>query len=88
MMFLRHALSVAILPGAVTVIVPIWIARRNAIMPARPDGPGGAALVALGVVVLAIDQGTPAVVVKSVFQTAAFAGYPNVSFMVKSLPAQ
>ena len=27
-----------------------------------------------------------AVVVKSVFQTAAFAGFPNVSFMVNSLP--
>ena len=39
-----------------------------------------------GVCVLAIDQETPAVVVKSVFQTAAFAGYPGVSFLVKSLP--
>lgn len=36
-----------------------------------------------GVCVLAIDLGTPAIVVKSVFQTAAFAGYPNVSFLVK-----
>ena len=27
-----------------------------------------------------------AVVVKSVFQTAAFAGFPNVSFMVNSIP--
>ena len=35
-----------------------------------------------GVVILQIDQETKAVVVKSVFQTAAFAGYPNVSFMV------
>jgi biopolymer transport protein ExbD len=40
-----------------------------------------------GVCVLAIDQGTPAVVVKSVFQTAAYAGYSNVSFLVKTLPA-
>ena len=39
-----------------------------------------------GVVVLQIDQEVTAVVVKSVFQTAAFAGYPNVSFMVGSLP--
>lgn len=38
-----------------------------------------------GVCVLAIDEGTPAVAVKSVFQTAAYAGYPHVSFMVKSL---
>ena len=39
-----------------------------------------------GVVVLQIDQDVPAVVVKSTFQTAAFAGYPNVSFMVDQLP--
>jgi biopolymer transport protein ExbD len=39
-----------------------------------------------GVVVLQIDQEVQAVVVKSVFQTSAFAGYPNVSFMVGSLP--
>jgi len=36
-----------------------------------------------GVVILQIDENTKAVVVKSVFQTAAYAGYPNVSFMVK-----
>ena len=39
-----------------------------------------------GVVVLQVDQDVPAVVVKSCFQTAAFAGYPNVSFMVNQLP--
>ena len=39
-----------------------------------------------GVVVLQIDQDVQAIVVKSVFQTAAFAGYPNVSFMVNNLP--
>jgi biopolymer transport protein ExbD len=39
-----------------------------------------------GVVVLQIDQNVQAVVVKSVFQTAAFAGFPNVSFMVNSIP--
>ena len=39
-----------------------------------------------GVVVLQVDKRVPALVVKSVFQTAAFAGYPNVSFMVSSLP--
>jgi biopolymer transport protein ExbD len=39
-----------------------------------------------GVVVLQIDQEVQAVVVKSVFQTAAFAGFPNVSFMVNSIP--
>jgi len=39
-----------------------------------------------GVCVLQVDQNVPALVVKSVFQTAAFAGYPNVSFMVQKLP--
>jgi biopolymer transport protein ExbD len=39
-----------------------------------------------GVVLLQIDQKVKAVVVKSVFQTAAFAGYPNVSFMVDDIP--
>ena len=39
-----------------------------------------------GVAVLQIDQDVPAVVVKSVFQTSAFAGYPNVSFMVQGIP--
>ena len=39
-----------------------------------------------GVVVLQIDQDVQAIVVKSVFQTAAFAGYPNVSFMVGGIP--
>jgi hypothetical protein len=39
-----------------------------------------------GVVILQVDQDVQAVVVKSVFQTAAFAGFPNVSFMVGPLP--
>lgn len=39
-----------------------------------------------GVVILQVDSEVPALVVKSVFQTAAFAGYPNVSFMVGKLP--
>ena len=39
-----------------------------------------------GVCILQIDSNVPALVVKSVFQTAAFAGYPNVSFMVGKLP--
>jgi biopolymer transport protein ExbD len=40
-----------------------------------------------GVCILQVDQNVPALVVKSVFQTAAFAGYPNVSFMVGKLPS-
>ena len=39
-----------------------------------------------GVVMLQIDQHIKAVVAKSVFQTAAFAGFPNVSFMTNPLP--
>jgi biopolymer transport protein ExbD len=39
-----------------------------------------------GVCILQVDGAVPALVVKSVFQTAAFAGYPNVSFMVGKLP--
>ncbi len=39
-----------------------------------------------GVCIMQVDQNVPAIVVKSVFQTAAFAGYPNVSFMVGKLP--
>jgi biopolymer transport protein ExbD len=39
-----------------------------------------------GVCILQVDGAVSALVVKSVFQTAAFAGYPNVSFMVGKLP--
>jgi biopolymer transport protein ExbD len=39
-----------------------------------------------GIVILQVDREVPALVVKSVFQTAASAGYPNVSFMVGQLP--
>jgi hypothetical protein len=36
-----------------------------------------------GAVVLQIDQDVPSVVVKSLFHTAAYAGYPSISFMVE-----
>ena len=36
-----------------------------------------------GVCILQVDENVPAIVVKSVFQTAAYAGYPNISFMVR-----
>ena len=39
-----------------------------------------------GVCVLQIDQHVQALVVKSVFQTSALAGFPNVSFMVGQIP--
>lgn len=38
-----------------------------------------------GVAILQVDRRVKALVVKSVFQTAAFAGYPNISFMVGRL---
>lgn len=38
-----------------------------------------------GVAILQVDRRVPALVVKSVFQTAAFAGFPNISFMVGRL---
>jgi biopolymer transport protein ExbD len=37
-----------------------------------------------GVAVLQVDRHVEAVIVKSVFQTAALAGYPNISFMVQN----
>ena len=37
-------------------------------------------------VILQVDKEVSALVVKSVFQTAAMAGYQNVSFMVGQLP--
>jgi len=40
-----------------------------------------------GIAVLQVDQKVPALVVKSVFQTSAYAGYPNISFMVGRLGA-
>jgi biopolymer transport protein ExbD len=36
-----------------------------------------------GTVILQVDRSVSSLVVKSAFQTAAYAGYPNVSFLVK-----
>lgn len=41
-----------------------------------------------GVAILQVDKRVTALVVKSVFQTAAFAGFPNISFMTKRLAAE
>jgi biopolymer transport protein ExbD len=38
-----------------------------------------------GVAILQVDRKVPALVVKSVFQTAALAGFPSISFMVGRL---
>ncbi|MCC6552046.1 MAG: biopolymer transporter ExbD [Polyangiaceae bacterium] len=40
-----------------------------------------------GAVVLQIDGDAPSIAVKSLFLTATAAGYPNVSFMVRKIPA-
>ena len=53
------------------------VARRNTWKQLHPDRPFPGALV------LQIDQDVASVVVKSVFQTAARAGYPAISFMVQ-----
>lgn len=37
-----------------------------------------------GIAVLQVDRQVEALIVKSVFQTAALAGYPNISFMVQN----
>jgi hypothetical protein len=39
-------------------------------------------------VILALDPDTPAIVVKSVFQTATFAGYSDVSFLLRDAGAR
>ena len=51
---LRHLLSIAILPGTVLVLVPLWIARANGIVPALGGSAAALALQALGVALLAI----------------------------------
>lgn len=50
--FLRHLLSIVILPGTVTVAVPIWIARRNGIAFTAPATPLDVALFAAGLLAL------------------------------------
>ena len=52
-------------------------AKRELWKSVRPGAPPPEACV------LQIDKDVPAIVVKSVFRTAASAGYPNVSFMVE-----
>jgi len=54
MIWLRQLLAIAILPFTVTVIVPIWIARRGHIVPTIADGAGGWLTQAAGVMVLAV----------------------------------
>lgn len=60
--------------GEVTVMLA---ARRKTWKELQPDKPFP------GVVVLHVDQDTPAYIVKRVTQSVTRAGYPNVGFMVK-----
>ena len=62
--------------GALSHVLEQKRALWKAVQPDRPFP---------GVCVLQIDQQVPAVVVKSVFQTAVRSGYPQVSFMVTKL---
>lgn len=51
---LRHLLAIALLPGMVTVVVPIWVARRSGVTFWPPSSQVDLAPVALGAVVLLI----------------------------------
>ena len=50
---LRHLLSIALLPFTVAVLVPLWVARRNAIALALGGSGGELALQLVGVAALA-----------------------------------
>jgi len=54
MMILRQALSIAILPFTVTVLVPLWIARSKGIGLALGSSPAEVALETFGVILLLI----------------------------------
>jgi biopolymer transport protein ExbD len=70
-----------VMEGArLTRVEPLFDALRNKRELWRQLNPGREFP---GTVVLQIDRQVPSLVVKSVFQTAAFAGFPRVSFMVE-----
>lgn len=54
MTVLRHLLAIAVLPFAVTVLVPFWIARRNGRALELGSSPGEVALQTLGAVLFLI----------------------------------
>jgi biopolymer transport protein ExbD len=68
-------------PSKIDELFTILAAKKALWLRANPDKTKAFT----GIVVLQIDQHTKAVVVKSVFQTAAVAGYPRVNFMVDTL---
>ena len=51
---LRHLVAIAVLPVTVAVLVPVWIARRYAVVPALGRVPGEVARQVLGVALLAV----------------------------------
>lgn len=51
---LRHAFAIAVLPFTMAVLVPLWIARRTALVPAPASSPGGLLMQVGGVAALAI----------------------------------
>ena len=51
---LRHLVAIAILPGTVAVLIPIWIVGRYKVRIASPHSVGEIALVQLGLAFLAI----------------------------------
>ena len=53
-MIARHLLAIAVLPGTVTILVPLWIARRRGIAFGPPAGAADLLLIALGLMVLAV----------------------------------
>ena len=55
-MLLRHLLSIAILPGTVMVLVPVWIAQRYGAALAPGDSLGQAILQVVGLALLAIGS--------------------------------
>ena len=54
MSVLRHLLAIAILPGTVTILVPLWIARRHDVEPRLADSAGLLILQLAGLVALAV----------------------------------
>jgi protein-S-isoprenylcysteine O-methyltransferase Ste14 len=51
---LRHLLAIAVLPFTVAVLVPLWIARQNSLVPVLGSSSGRIGLQVLGVAVLGL----------------------------------
>jgi protein-S-isoprenylcysteine O-methyltransferase Ste14 len=52
--FLRHLVTIAVLPFTVAVLIPVWLARRNAISPVVGSNPAQIGLQTAGLVLLGI----------------------------------